>query len=254
MASFPPQGGGSGGGGPQGGVIPLVPGIIKPVHIAVNTKNKWLFDPFFYTNLASLLEHGYLTDGTAAVFTNGSGTLTVSTAGTTAGVLASTLTHQSFNIPNPLEKDDIVFRALVKSVDIGVVDTFTFIGLFETSVNGELTTTAALDTMGDSIGFLVGDDDLDVTNWVCITQVGTTRTTTDTGIDADNATEKKLEFRSVSNGVIEFLIDGVVVASHSTNIPVGASLPFRVGALNAGGGPASIAINNGLSIASSEPI
>ena len=57
-----------------------------------------------------------------------------------------------------------------------------------------------------------------VTNWEAVTRSGNVETTTDTTIAATN-TYKKFEIRQVGVAVVTFLIDGVVRATHQTDIP-----------------------------------
>jgi len=219
-----------------GGGVTLGPQSVKPIDIAVSLDYKWLHDEFFYDNFTTFKQHGYAQDGIATPsFFNTNGQITCQTPGTGAGVQSAIVTLQSFGIKNPLLESDVYFRGIVTNRQIGSVDMFSNVGLISGSTNGSTTIATALDAMDDSIAFVVGNDDLFGRNWVAMTQVGTTRTLTDTGISGE--TVKDLEFRSLANGDIEFLIDGVVVATHSTNIPVGANLPFRMSALRAVGGP-----------------
>lgn len=214
----------------------LSPQSVKPIDIAVGLDYKWLHDQFFYDNITTFKQHGYQQDGISTpTFSASGGILTCQTPGTGSGVQASILTTQTFGIKNPLLESDVFFRGIVTNRDIGSPDQFSNVGLISGSTNGSLSIAAALDNMGDSIAFVVGNDDLFLRNWVAMTQVGIVRTLTDTGISSDLV--KNLEFRSLANGDIAFLIDGVVVATHSTNIPVGTNLPFRITALRAVGGP-----------------
>lgn len=235
-----------------GGKFSLTAQIINPINMAVNLKNKWLRDSFFYSSFADLLKHGYFLVGTSTPTFFTSGFLQMQTAGTGAGNLSSIVTSQNFDIPNPLLLSNVFLRAIVRNRDIGAGARFAYIGFVKNSANNQITSTAALNAMDDTIGF-VQSEDLNANNWFAMTQVGTTRTLTDTGIDSGALPNKKLEFRSIANGEIEFFIDNVVVATHSTNVPVGSSLPFRAGGLRAPGGPVQVRLF-GISLATSETV
>jgi parallel beta-helix repeat protein len=60
-------------------------------------------------------------------------------------------------------------------------------------------------------------------SWECITCKDAAETTTDSGIDIITSTWYRLGFISSADGAtIRFYIDGVLVATHTTNIPVGS--------------------------------
>ncbi len=213
---------GSGGGGPQ---------TIKPIDIAVPLKNRWLHDPFFYTALSNLLNKGYVAAGSGTLtFTNTQGKITATTTNAT-GSASELDTRQAFKIPNPLAAiGDIFWRALVQvQNNAGGAVRFAFVGLIQSSVQATTLLAAALAAMGDSIAF-ISSESQSSNNWTCMTQDGGVRTLTNTTVDSRN-TVKKMECRSLANGDIEFFIDDVLVATHSTNVPVGSNIVFRCGNL-----------------------
>lgn len=233
---------GGSGGGPQS---------INPIDIAVGLKHEWLYDGFFYTSLAILLDHSYEELGTGTlVFTSGNGKLSMTTTNLNGGKEVL-VTRRAWKIPNPLLKDDIFWRALVEvQNNAGGAVRFAYVGLVQNPVSA-IIFSAALDDMGDSVAF-ISSEAQNGNNWTCMTQIGTTRTLTNTSVNIRNVI-KKLECRSIVNGDIEFLIDGVVVATHSTNIPEGANIIFRCGISNLTN-DANILDLFGITVASSEVV
>lgn len=213
---------GSGGGGPQS---------IKPIDIAVGLNHEWLYDAFFYTILTDLLNHGYTKVGSGTLaFSSALGKLTITTTNLTGGS-SEIQTVQAWKINNPLLKDDIFWRARVEvQNNAGGAVRFAYVGFIQSAVENQTLLVNALNAMNDSIAF-ISSEAQSSNFWTCMTQDGGVRTLTNTTVDSRN-TIKKMEIRSIANGDIEFLIDGVVVATHSTNIPEGANILFRCGVLN----------------------
>ena len=81
-------------------------------------------------------------------------------------------------------------------------------------------------------------------NWFAVTRAGGVETATDTGQALDNAW-RTFEIRQPGSILVSFLIDGVVVATHQTNIPA-ADLMLRAGIMDSGAGTA--AVNNYLDV------
>jgi len=81
-------------------------------------------------------------------------------------------------------------------------------------------------------------------NWFAVTRAGGVETATDTGQALDNAW-RTFEIRQTGSILVSFLIDGVVVATHQTNIPA-ADLMLRAGIMDSGAGTA--AVNNYLDV------
>jgi len=211
-----------GGGGPQ---------AIKPIDIGVGLKHVWLYDGFFYSSLAFLLEHGYVEFGSGTVsFTTGIGKLIATTTNLNGGS-SETATRKAWKVNSPLLKDDIFWRSLVQvQNNAGGAVRFAYVGLVQSPVENQTLLTGALDAMNDTIAF-ISSEAQNSNNWVCMTQDGGVRTLTNTTVDSRN-TIKKMECRSIANGDIEFYIDDVLVATHSTNVPDGALIVFRCGTLN----------------------
>ena len=229
------------GGGPQS---------INPIDIAVNLKHKWLHDDLFYSSFSNFLEYGYLQVGVTTPSFNLAGFVQFTTAGGIPGRLSSIVTLRNFELASPLLVSDIFFRALVTNRDVGTPTSLTYVGLMQGDANGEIAITGALDDLLDSVAFLVSEGGFPNKNWHVMTQIGTSRTVTDTGVTSDNI-QRELEARSIAGGDIEFLIDGVVVATHSTNVPAGSLIPFRCGALDMSNGPAQIRLS-GFTIATTK--
>lgn len=71
-------------------------------------------------------------------------------------------------------------------------------------------------TASNRIGFQVNDGGASI---LCKTEAGDTETSTDSGIDAVDATEIILGFVVRGTGKVEFYINRALVATHTTNIP-----------------------------------
>lgn len=229
------------GGGPQS---------VIPIDIAVGNKNHWHYDAFYYKDITELFKHNYQLVGVATpTFSAGGGLLTMNTGGAAPGILSQVNTLQKWKIPNPLLKDDLFWRATCTNRVIGSQNRFTYVGWITDPANGATTSGVALNAMLDSICFIVNDNDSGFgNNWIAMTQVGTSRTLTDSGVSS--SLQEALELRSIDGG-IEFYINNILVATHTTNIPLGASLPFRMGALRANNGPVKLDVR-GITVSSSE--
>ena len=75
-------------------------------------------------------------------------------------------------------------------------------------------------------------------NWFAVTRAGGVETPTDTAQAADD-TWRLFEIRQTSTDVVQFLIDGVVVATHQTNIPSDVVLILNLAAFDNGVAPAA---------------
>ncbi len=75
-------------------------------------------------------------------------------------------------------------------------------------------------------------------NWFAVTRLAGVETVTDTG-QALDSTWRKFEIKQHENDVVTFLIDGVVVATHQTDIPV-TSMHFLSAVVDNGTNPADI--------------
>ena len=74
--------------------------------------------------------------------------------------------------------------------------------------------------IGSNMVGLIVDRTISTTNWVALTRKANTSTTTDTGIAFDTnwvSLESKINADGTS---VDFLIDGVSAATHTTNIPI----------------------------------
>jgi hypothetical protein len=74
----------------------------------------------------------------------------------------------------------------------------------------------AMLTAADRIVFQVNDGDASI---LCKTEKDGTETSTDSGVDLEDATDIRLGFRVESTGVVYFYINQSLVATHTTNIP-----------------------------------
>lgn len=104
-------------------------------------------------------------------------------------------------------------------------------------------------TLDRLLGF--GDSALDVTppngiffrsvgagNWFAVTRVGGVETAQDTGQALTNVW-KKLEIKQQGSAVITFLIDDVIVAVSTTNIPSATTQALRIQIIGSGAAPAA---------------
>lgn len=66
------------------------------------------------------------------------------------------------------------------------------------------------------ICFQVNDGDASI---LCKTESGGTETSTDSGVDLSDATDAKLSILVEGTGLVQFFVNGVLVATHGTNIP-----------------------------------
>jgi len=87
-----------------------------------------------------------------------------------------------------------------------------FFGLSENfSTNPEAVLTAS-----NRIGFQITEGDASV---LCITESGDAETSTDSQEDAADATEMTLGIRCIGTDIVEFYVNRIKVATHTTNIP-----------------------------------
>lgn len=136
--------------------------------------------------------------------------------GTTAGNTAGFITLGAGNFVDPTKKLTIKARVQLALDD---EELFAYIGAFET------TPTAADPPVegDDAVCFNLIETTTDA-NWQCIcaTDLGTTETTVDSGIVVDLLAH---DFEIViDNGEATFKIDGTIVASIRTNLPVTTAL------------------------------
>lgn len=116
---------------------------------------------------------------------------------------------------------NIYFSALVKLQETAA--TRVWIGLFFSSI----ATVLGADTLGDFAGFRYSTVPGD-TNFKCCTGL-VSQTTTDSGVAADtNIHLFEIVFDDVSANV-KFYIDGVLVATNTTNLPSGDNLQVVIG-------------------------
>jgi len=137
-------------------------------------------------------------------------------SGATAGNTAGFITLGAGNFVDPTKK--LVFKA---RVELDTLDTelFAYIGCAETTP-----TAADPPVEGDDfIGFTLVETTLNV-NWQCVTatDLGTDETKVDSGIVVD-LLPHDFEF-TLENSVATFKIDGNVVGSSTTNLPVTTAL------------------------------
>ncbi len=76
-------------------------------------------------------------------------------------------------------------------------------------------------------------------NWFAVTRTGAAETVTDTG-QAPTAAWKKWEMKQRGSSVVEFWLDDVLVAVHTTNIPVAVALEFALGLIDSGAPAAQV--------------
>jgi len=157
----------------------------------------------------------YDTDGTFGTVT-GSGGIVDWTTGTSAGNRAG-IANAANGTVDPTKKLVIKARA-----GIGVADDeelFAFIGATEALPTAADPPVEA----DDAIYFRLVETTADA-NWFAVTRESTTETAVDTGIAIDTALH---DFEIVLNsGSAVFKIDGVQVATSSTNLPLVALLPL----------------------------
>jgi hypothetical protein len=68
----------------------------------------------------------------------------------------------------------------------------------------------------DRIGFQIDEGNASI---LCKTEAGGTETSTDSGVDAVNATDVVLGFKIIDTTQVEFYVNRNLVATHTTNIP-----------------------------------
>lgn len=74
----------------------------------------------------------------------------------------------------------------------------------------------AMLTASNRIVFQIADGDASI---LCKTESGDTETSTDSGVDLADNTDVDLAFRVTGTGLVQFFINGNLVATHTTNIP-----------------------------------
>lgn len=79
-------------------------------------------------------------------------------------------------------------------------------------------------------------------NWIAVTRSGSTSTETDSGIGQANAF-KQFKILVHSTSLVEFYIDGVLVAIHTTNIPSATFTEISVVVMSGDGGTRTIEID-----------
>lgn len=83
----------------------------------------------------------------------------------------------------------------------------------------------ALLTTADRICFQINDGGASI---LCKTEKDGTETSTDSGVDAADATDVTLGIRIDGTGSVEFFVNGALVATHTTNIPDDENLALAV--------------------------
>lgn len=102
------------------------------------------------------------------------------------------------------------FEVRIASSDADQQDVF--VGLTENfATNPEAVLTAS-----NRIGFQIDDGNASI---LCKTEATDTETSTDSGVDAADATMVKLGFLVDGTGNVEFYVNRALVATHTTNIP-----------------------------------
>lgn len=99
--------------------------------------------------------------------------------------------------------------------------------------------TTLIDGMTDGVYFRKDDGDANID---CVTESGSSETLTDSGIDLVAATDVMLEF--YYDGVaVAFLIDGMLVATHTATIPTAAALTISVALQNGEAGAQTLTVD-----------
>lgn len=98
------------------------------------------------------------------------------------------------------------FETRIKINDVDQVNTFVGLGI---------TDTTPLDT-SDRVGFQIDDGNASI---LCKTEKNTTETSTDSAVDAADATYVKLGFHWDGISRVRFYVDRSLVATHTTNVP-----------------------------------
>lgn len=210
----------------------LRPHTVRPIDMAVSLDYRWKFDPFQYANETSLLAAGWFFLGAGtSMFALFPGRMEL-TSNAAIGGMKSIQTSQQFAIGASINEDDLFWRARVKN-QVGAGKRLAFVGFQESNPDGQLTLETALNQLKRFIGF-VHSEDLEATNWMAMTQNGsnpTARTLTDTGVNSLGV-DSNLEMRSLADGSIEFIINGIVVANHTTKVPLNIATFFKCGTLS----------------------
>lgn len=129
-----------------------------------------------------------------------------------------------------------IFHARAATATTGTTNKLVAIGLVDAAAND-----MAAAGSGRGVFFRVEAAGSGV-NIFAVTKNGvSTETTTDTGI-ADSATFREFEIRATST-TVEYFIDGVLVATHTTNIPT-AAIGCRMEIYDAVGGPIEFSVDN----------
>lgn len=141
------------------------------------------------------------------------GRLTLTSAATTDNDGASIQGNEIFL---PAANKKIWFETLLQVSDADQMDVVA--GL---TVNFATNPEAAL-TAADRICFQINDGGASI---LCKTESGGTETSTDSGVDAADATDVKLGFLVDGIGLVKFYVNRALVASHTTNIPATEMTP-----------------------------
>lgn len=105
---------------------------------------------------------------------------------------------------------DIWFETTLQISDADQMDVF--VGMltnFTTNPENALTT-------ADRVGFQIDDGGASI---LCKTEKNGTETSTDSGVDAADATDVKLGFHVYDDDKVEFFVNGNLVATHTANLP-----------------------------------
>ena len=178
--------------------------------IGLNPDYTVLFDDFTGIALDSTNDWTVVKDSGAAVAIGADvagGVITMTSAATTDDDGSSIQGNEIFALASGR---DIWFRANIQSSNADDMDLCAGLTV-NFATNPEAMLTAA-----DRIVFQINDGDGSI---LCKTEKNGTETSTDSGVDAADATNVELAFHVVGTSYVEFFVDGSLVATHTTNLP-----------------------------------
>lgn len=219
----------------QGGTGVFEPQSIKPMDIAVGNQNVWIYDTFDYDVIAPIDEK-YIFVGSGAHAFNNVASRVELTVGAIVGESSQMLVSRELRTPLTLQDRAWFWRVGFGKVPGSNPLHFAGVNVVNGSPEGDLNLAAALASLGDCVIIYASSGN---GTWICRNVSGGVATETDTGIIAGQATT--LEARLTITGIAYF-INGVLVAAHTTNIPLNLTGRLRVGlvALAAAGSTARV--------------
>lgn len=117
---------------------------------------------------------------------------------------------------------DLSYETVLKITDVSETDFIFGLGISDTEPLGSIDTDGANPGLSDFIGFVCPDSSGNV---YALTILNGVAAITDTGVDLADGTKNRFRFEySVAKAAVEFMIDGILVAEHSTYIPTDQSL------------------------------